>query len=33
VYEGAAPLPPENPPPAAPLPGFAELLARWKRGA
>lgn len=32
VYDGAAPLPPENPP-AAPMPGFAELLARWKRGA
>jgi len=33
LYEGAAPLPPENRPPAAPMPGFAELLARWKRGA
>jgi flagellar protein FliO/FliZ len=31
VYEGAAPLPSENAPPATPIPGFAELLARWKR--
>jgi flagellar protein FliO/FliZ len=30
VYDGAAPLPAENLPPAAPIPGFADLLARWK---
>ncbi|MDQ6648239.1 MAG: flagellar biosynthetic protein FliO [Pseudomonadota bacterium] len=31
VYEGAEPAALEVTPPASPVPGFAELLARWKR--
>nr|WP_256489043.1 flagellar biosynthetic protein FliO [Dyella lutea] len=31
VFDGELPPPEEAAPPAAPVPGFAELLNRWKR--